>query len=920
MNRSRLAMLLVAAAGVGCSDQPLPVGPGAPRAQITSTATPCSKTLADAIRSQINTLFPKTRSLRQAASSQFDNIVRLCPSADAQANAVDFAQFTMDKFRNRQLTSGATASTVAHLLSDVMAYVGLNTTIPASALESQGAVAEIVPSTSTQVVATGDGKAGASFPPGAVSQPVLVTIAPSADQTDPLPTGLKQFPPFYDFTAYPAVTFGQSVTIGICVNFGSVSQEVVDRLQLARPNPATGGATIELLPRTPAPFLGCPALPGLAAARNAAPADGAGFAARLFAAAASVVSPRVLHAESLRLIQFEGIGGLGGTVKNFGDNPNGTVDPLCGSLSGIFQAYCSELEALYDATDGPSWTTRTNWLETSDFCTWYGVSCFGGIPYYLLLGSNNLTGVLPADLGNLDSLRLLQLYKNHLSGSLPASIGNIHFLQELDAQQNQLSGAIPAELGSLSQLNTLDLRSNQFSGGIPGALGNLSSLAVLELEDNQLSGAIPVALANLGSLQALYLRQNQLSGVLPLSMAQFGESINVCDMSGNAGLSLGDSPDYRAADVNGDGYVCALPLVPLVFANISAGFEHGCGVTTTGGAYCWGNNPGGQLGNGTTKSRLTPGPVTMPSGVTFASVTSGASFACGLTGSGAAYCWGYNFYGQLGDGRTTDRSTPGPVTMPAGVTFVSVSAFGSSACGLTAAGMAYCWGYNIDGQLGDGTTTNQSTPVAVSLPPGVTFARIAAGEVHTCGLTASGAAYCWGDNSLGQLGDGTTTNQSTPVAVTGGNTFASLAAGGSHTCGLTSAGEVYCWGWNISGQLGIGTTDNQSAPAAAAMPSGVTFTSLSAGGRHTCALTATGVQYCWGYNFYGQLADLTTTDKLMPSTLDPPFGFRFASLSSSIYQSCALTSDGSAYCWGDNFAGQLGDGTTINRSFPVAVK
>jgi len=205
----------------------------------------------------------------------------------------------------------------------------------------------------------------------------------------------------------------------------------------------------------------------------------------------------------------------------------------------------------------------------------------------------------------------------------------------------------------------------------------------------------------------------------------------------------------------------------VTFASVSAGEEdaYACGRTAAGAAYCWGGNSAGQLGDGTTTTRLTPVAVVMPAGVTFASVTAKALHTCGLTSAGAAYCWGLNTDGQLGDGTTTSRLTPVAVAQPAGVTFTSLSVGQKHSCGLRAVGAAYCWGLNTDGQLGDGTLTERHTPVPVVMPAGVTFAGLSVGAFHNCGLTAAGAAYCWGANDQGRLGDGTTTDRATPVEV-----------------------------------------------------------------------------------------------------------------------------------------------------------
>jgi alpha-tubulin suppressor-like RCC1 family protein len=205
---------------------------------------------------------------------------------------------------------------------------------------------------------------------------------------------------------------------------------------------------------------------------------------------------------------------------------------------------------------------------------------------------------------------------------------------------------------------------------------------------------------------------------------------------------------------------------------------------------------------------------------------------------------------------------------------------------------------------------------------GITFASLTAGGDHTCGLTGGRAAYCWGANGVGELGDGSTTDRATPVAVGGGITFAGLTAGEGHTCGLTSAGAAYCWGWNSYGQLGRGDTLAAATPAAVA--GGITFASLAAGGFHTCGLTSGGAAYCWGSNNggplgdgIGQLGDGWTRDRHTPVAVSG--GITFGSLTAGVFHSCGLTSGGAAYCWGSNFFFVLGDGSATDRHTPVAV-
>src|SRR5207248_3215711 len=210
-------------------------------------------------------------------------------------------------------------------------------------------------------------------------------------------------------------------------------------------------------------------------------------------------------------------------------------------------------------------------------------------------------------------------------------------------------------------------------------------------------------------------------------------------------------------------------------------------------------------------------------GLAWAAVSAGFEHTCGLTTAGVAYCWGQGYAGKLGDGSTSDRSSP--VLVAGGVRFVSLSAGGHHTCAVTAAGAAYCRGYNVYGQLGVGTTTgpescptaNPDVTVYCSLAPapvagGIAFAAVSAGAEHSCGVTAAGAAYCWGSNRAGQLGDGTTTQRLTPVPVASSVRFTAVSAGSFHTCGLTAAGDAYCWGGNGAGQLGDGTGTDSFVP------------------------------------------------------------------------------------------------------------
>ncbi|MFL5493489.1 MAG: RCC1 domain-containing protein [Gemmatimonadales bacterium] len=393
------------------------------------------------------------------------------------------------------------------------------------------------------------------------------------------------------------------------------------------------------------------------------------------------------------------------------------------------------------------------------------------------------------------------------------------------------------------------------------------------------------------------------SRLVPVIASAFALAVLGCGDDAQSPSVPESAPALAAASTS------SLPL-----HQVSAGGLHSCGVAEDGRAYCWGFGAYGQLGNGATEER--DAPVAVLGGLSFRQVSAGNDFTCGVTTDDKAYCWGFNARGQLGDGTETLRLAP---VLVRSLRVRQVSAGDSHTCAVTTDQRAYCWGLLTDDMpvaLGNGSTVGSATPVRVS--GSLVFRQVSVGTGHSCGVTTSDEAFCWGDNQYGQIGDGeaSASNRLTPSRVAGTRRFRQVDAGVFHTCAVTLAYRAFCWGDNRAGQLGDGTTTPRAVPRA--VSGGIAFERVTAGRQFSCGETTENRTYCWGSNVSGQLGDGSGTSGSATPVLVAG-GHFFDQVSAGYFHACAKTGAGRAFCWGNNGNGGLGDGTTTDRSTPRAV-
>lgn len=401
-------------------------------------------------------------------------------------------------------------------------------------------------------------------------------------------------------------------------------------------------------------------------------------------------------------------------------------------------------------------------------------------------------------------------------------------------------------------------------------------------------------------------------------------------------------------------------VCPGLWKQVSAGYDHTCGISMDDKAYCWGNNNTGQLGDNTVVQKIKPTLVNVANGTsslynkTPFIISAGNTTSCAVTSDNISSCWGGGSNGKLGvnDSLGNPSYVPVLVNTANGVsalynkTVKMVSQGDSHVCVIASDDKVYCWDSNTFGQLGDNSVTERRAPVAVNTTNGVsslynkTVIDISVGHLHTCALASDNTVHCWGSGSNGRLGNNLASNSSVPVAVNTANgvsslynkTVSAIGTGDGHSCALASDGTVHCWGTSAFGAIGENSVTQRNAPVPVNTTNGVsslygkTILSIGVGYERTCAVASDGTVHCWGIGSNGQRGDNSTVGtQLVPVAVNMVNGVSSLSGKSVVSvevgesHTCVIASDKTAHCWGYNANGRLGDNTGTQRNVPVQV-
>jgi alpha-tubulin suppressor-like RCC1 family protein len=332
----------------------------------------------------------------------------------------------------------------------------------------------------------------------------------------------------------------------------------------------------------------------------------------------------------------------------------------------------------------------------------------------------------------------------------------------------------------------------------------------------------------------------------------------------------------------------------------------------TAGLWNWGSNFYGRLGDNTTTDKSSP-VQTITGGTNWRQVAGGGNHTAAIKTDGTLWTWGHNFYGQLGDNTSVNKSSP-VQTVTVGTNWRQVECGSVHTAAIKTDGTLWLWGINNNGQLGDNTVTSKSSPVQ-TIAGGTNWRQVSCGDYHTAAIKTDGTLWLWGWDSNGQLGDNTTTSKSSPVqTIAGGTNWRQVACGNSHTAAVKTDGTLWTWGSNFNGILGDNTTTSKSSPVQT-IAGGTNWRQVACGG-HTAAIKTDGTLWLWGWNTNGQLGDSTTTSKSSPVQTIAG-GTNWRQVASGAYHTAAIKTDGTLWTWGLGGSGQLGDNTTTDKSSPV---
>jgi alpha-tubulin suppressor-like RCC1 family protein len=362
-----------------------------------------------------------------------------------------------------------------------------------------------------------------------------------------------------------------------------------------------------------------------------------------------------------------------------------------------------------------------------------------------------------------------------------------------------------------------------------------------------------------------------------------------------------------------------LSLDIIAIASLGTGGHHQCAIDDEGAAWCWGANPFGQLGNEEVDEGGSGVPVPVQGGHVFTSIAAGFGHTCAIDDEARGWCWGRNFNGLLGNDDAGNDS-PVPVEVAGGHAFAVIVGGDGHTCALDDEGAAWCWGSNNDGRLGNNDEGNHSA-VPAAVAGNHTFKAIAVGAFHTCAVRDDGDAYCWGRSNEGQLGNNTTSpNRPAPVAVVGGHEFQSITAGTRHTCAVDESRDAWCWGEAFNGQLGNGQDGSgNNSPVPVKVLGNRSFQLVAGGASHTCGILVDDSAWCWGRNDSGQIGngESGNTNSVVPEPVNG--GLEVSQLGAGESFNCVLAADGVVWCWGSNGSSQLGNGRISNSFEPIAV-